>query len=102
MNDVDEEPSVVHKCVVRLSTSVWNDGRGVYVKKSLTYLKRKCSGYNVLKEDVSNLDIDSVLMKVINLYESLDGVYEVVVCNETKDWETGYVEDWDYKLVPYK
>jgi hypothetical protein len=27
-----------------------------------------------------------------------DGVYEVVICNERRDWESGYIEDWDYRL----
>ena len=39
---------------------------------------------------------------IINLYECDDGIYEVIMCNLSHDWETGYLDDWDLKLIPYK
>jgi hypothetical protein len=27
-------------------------------------------------------------------------VYGVVICDESRDWETGYVDDYNYRLVP--
>lgn len=38
---------------------------------------------------------------IINLDECGDGLYEVVVCNETHDWESGYVDGYDLKLIPF-
>ena len=35
----------------------------------------------------------------LNLDECEDGVYGVVTCNEIRNWETGYIEEYDYMLV---
>lgn len=90
-----------HKTIVSVKTSYWHDKDGAYLKKSLRVLKRKSSGYNVLLEDCGMEGAESVLSKLINLNEVQDGVYKVIVCNESRDWETGYVDDWDLKLVPF-
>lgn len=94
----EDEPLVV----VRLRTSAWSDDRGLHVRRSLTYLKRKCQGFNFFEEDISNIGADEAVTGIINLDECKDGVYQIVICNEHRDWETGYVEDYEYKLIPYK
>jgi len=86
-------------CVVRLTTSAWSDSRGVHLKKSLNFLKRKCKGFNLLYEDCSMIGPEEVIPRIINIYSVPDGVYRVVTCNESRDWESGYVDDYDYKLV---
>ena len=91
-----EEPEVV----VRLKTSCWSDKRGIHTKRSLTYLKRKCKGYNILEEDASNIGADEVFPRIVNLDECEDGVYYVITTNVQTDWESGDVEDYDYRLVP--
>lgn len=88
-------------CVVRLKTSIWLDERGAHIKKSLNFLKRKSSGYNILKEDSQMVGADEVLPRIVNIDSVADGIYEVTTCNESKDWETGYVDDYDYKLLPF-
>ncbi len=98
-----EEHEEQGRCIVRLSTSCWNDKNGIYVTKRLTYLKRKCRGYNDLAEECDNIgDADDVMGRVVNLYECEDGVYHVIVCNIRYDWESGYVDDYDFKLLPYE
>jgi hypothetical protein len=94
----DVDPS---RCVVRVQTSAWGDKRGVHIKKSLTYLRRQCIGFNVLEEDVSAIGAEDVVSRIINLDKCKDGMYQVVACNERRDWETGYVDDYDLKLVPF-
>ena len=37
--------------------------------------------------------------RIIDFHKVEDGVYELIFCNESRDWETGYVDDHDYKLV---
>ena len=97
--DVKEPHNI---CVVRLTTSVWNDGSAVHIKKTLRYLRRKCSGYNILDEDCSNVGADLVVKNIINLDECEDGVYKVITCNEWAAWETPHIiEDYDYKLIPF-
>lgn len=87
-------------CVIRLRTTTWADKRGLHIKKSLVFLRKQCAGFNILEEDAQAVGADYVLTRILNLAECGDGLYEVVACNESHDWETGYVDDYDYRLVP--
>ena len=89
----------VSRCTVRVKTTLWADKRGLHTKKSLTFLRRQCEGFNVIAEDVIAIGAGEVLPRILNLGEVEDGIYEVVVCNESRDYETGYVDDYDYRLV---
>lgn len=84
---------------VRLSTQMWGDKNGLYQKTVIKFLKRRSVGFNFLEEDCAMMGADEVLPRIINLNSCEDGIYQVVICNEHKDWETGRVEDWDYELV---
>lgn len=89
------------RCVVRLRRSWWHDPKGLHQRIDLTYLKRHCKDFNILDEDACNCGADEVLLRVVNLDECKDGIYEVLTCNERRDWETGYIDEYDYRLVPY-
>lgn len=93
------DPSQV---VIRLRTTTWATRSGLYTQRGIVFLRRHCRGHNTLEEDISDTSAGDVLPKILNLDECEDGIYQVVVCNEYRDWESGYVEDWDYKLVPYE
>lgn len=47
--DKDLPPPAI--CIVRLSTGTWHDKRGLYQRKTLSFMKRLSSGYQVLRED---------------------------------------------------
>jgi len=96
---VERIPASMSRCVVRLRTTVWNDKNGLHLKKSLTFLRRQCVGFNILGEDSDAIGVEEVLTKIENFNECEDGIYLVVVCNEHRDWESGYVEDYDYRLI---
>ncbi len=81
-----------HKVVVRLKTSAWADGKGIHIKRSLTYLRRKCVGFNGLEEDAIIDGAEQAIESIINLSDCKDGIYEVVA--------SGYEDEWEYKLVP--
>jgi hypothetical protein len=89
----------VSRCTVRVKTTAWADKRGLHTKKSLTFLRRQCEGFNILAEDANAIGAEEVLPRIVNLGEVEDGIYEVVACNESHDYETGYVDDYDYRLV---
>ena len=96
-------PEVPSRCVVRLTTCCWGTDTGLHVKRALRYLKRECTGYNILYEDIQNMGADEVMKSITNLDECKDGIYEVIVCNEWSSWECpGIIEDYDLKLIPYK
>ena len=89
----------VSRCTVRVKTTAWADKRGLHTKKSLTFLRRQCEGFNILAEDADAIGAEEVLPRIVNLGEVEDGIYEVVACNESYDYETGYVDDYNYRLV---
>lgn len=95
--DAEEEQN---RCVVRLRTTAWADSKGLHIKRSLTYLRRQCVGFNMLQEEESAVGAEQAVASITNLDQCKDGIYEVVVCDVSRDWETGYVDGWNYKLVP--
>jgi hypothetical protein len=97
---LQEQPE--DRCIVRISTSSWKDKRGIHIRKDINYLRKLCIGYNLLEEDASSLYTNDIVDYIHNLYEVDDGVYQVVTCNESIDYETGYIDGYDYKLIPYK
>lgn len=95
----DDEPSFT---VLRLSTSYWRSPRGLHIRRDLTTLKRLSTGYQILAEDAANIGVDEVITRIVNLDECKDGLYTASLCNEGYDWETGYLDSYDYCLTPYK
>lgn len=86
--------------VVRLTTSVWQDKRGLHMKRSLAILRRKSGRHPFLAQDMSDIGAAEVADRIQGLHELDDGVYRVVISNAQRDWETGTVEDYDYRLEP--
>lgn len=97
--DSGKKPRAVQ--VYRLKTSCWHDGKSLHVKRSLTRLKRLSSGPDFLSEEVDQIGAEDVVSLICNLSDCKDGVYEVVFVEGYRDYETGHLEDWEYKLVPY-
>ena len=60
----------VNRCTVRVKTTTWADERGLHTKKSLTFLRRKCEGFNFLAEDASMIGAEDVLLRIVNLGET--------------------------------
>ena len=98
--ELNEEKVDLPSCVVRVKTTFWSDKRGLHTKKSLLYLRRRSTGFNLLEEDSSAIGAEDVMIRIVNLDEIEEGVYQFVTCNERRDWESGYVDDYDYRLVP--
>jgi len=90
------------KVVVRIKTSLYRTNRGVAARREMTYLRRKSSGHNFVEEDVDMVGADETILKILNFSEVKDGVYQVITCNESRDWETGIVDDYDFKLIPFQ
>lgn len=89
------------RTVVRVKTERYATNNGVAFKKTVNTLKRKSYGYNLITESVKDSDAELTVDSIINLLDVPDGIYEVVMTNLSHDWETGYLDDWDLKLVPY-
>lgn len=88
------------RLVVRVRTSHYAKRNGLVQTKSVTVMRRMSRGHDFLDEDVSATGAELVMDRITNLHEVEDGLYRVITINERRDWESGYVEEWDYKLVP--
>ena len=89
--------SIQPRLVVRLTSSTYFTARGVSYRKDITVLKRKSSLH--LNEV---FDYPDEMLRITNLDQCEDGIYEIGWFNVTRDCETGYPDDWDYVLIPYK
>jgi hypothetical protein len=95
-------PQAINQCVVRLTTTAWQDRRGVHLKKSLVFMRRKCIGFNILEEDAKMIGVAEVIGHIDNLDSCVDGVYEIGVCHKHHDRESGELADYDYRLWPHQ
>jgi len=85
--------------VVRLSTAMYKKGNKLVYSKELSLLKRKSSEWwewDCISQEIEGLDL------ITNLFRVNDGIYQIVMTNASKDYETGVIDDWDYKLIPYE
>ena len=83
-----------------LRTTYWTDGRSTHVKRTLTYLSRRSSEGNWLRDEVNCAGAEDAIRQILNLDKCEDGIYELIMINPIRDWETGLIEDFDMKLVP--
>jgi len=102
VREILEDPNATKcRCIVRLKTSFWKSERGLHTRQDITFMRKLSFEYQVLEENAANIGAKGVLEKIVNLAECEDGLYEVVTCNPSTDWETGYIDDYDYELVPF-
>lgn len=78
------------------------------MRKELRLLKRKSEGQGIyfIGEESGIIGDMEFVEKIENLFEVKDGIYELVTCNgvEAREdgWSLGYIEDYDYRLVPFE
>lgn len=87
--------------IVRLVSSCWSDKRGIHQRRSLLSVRRKSKGHQLLEEDSKMIGADEVILNIVNFKDCPDGLYLVTTCNEQRDWESGMIDSYDYKLVPF-
>ena len=89
--------------VYRVTTNGYRDHKGNYIYQKKLYFMRKLSKdcNDVLDEEYNNCNED-MFPRIINLLEVEDGLYNCVMVNLNRDYETGYLEDWDHKLIPFE
>ena len=86
------------RTVVRLKTNVYYTDKKLVFSKELTFLKRKSIGPNWVLDEAGMVGVEGICIE--NLYSMPDGIYQIITCNHDRDYETGYLESWDYKLIP--
>lgn len=99
MNEDGMDSPVV---VVKVQTSYWSDKNGMYAKKSFIFRKRLCRGFNFVEEDLSCVGAEDTISRIANIDRYESGLYQLIMVNQHVDYESGYVDDWEYRLVPYE
>lgn len=85
------------RCVGRLKRNCYMSKGKLVSNHTFTLLKRKSQlSLEDLIDDAA-FDIDS-----LNFGNYEDGVYEIITIGGDPDWETGVIDDWELRLVPYK
>ena len=86
--------------VVRLTTSTYKTSKGAFRQvKELRTLKRKTPDFDLLENEMYNQSLEDII--IVNMYNVTDGVYQLVMVNEGYDWETGCLDEYELKLIPY-
>lgn len=87
------------KTIVRLSEGYYVRGDTFVKAKTLRRLKS-------LSSDISlhsfGCDVSELFGDIVNIDECKPGLYELKIVNISRDYETGYADDWDLMLVPYE
>lgn len=90
------------RSIVCLKTCYYTDKNGgLHMRKDLVRMKRLSWDYQILEEDAAQIGANQVWGHITNIDECKDGLYSVELCNQSHDWETGYLDDYDYVLVPF-
>lgn len=90
-----------NRCVVKVQSEAYKRGDTYFYGKSIRVLQ-KLTSYDLLKDECDNIGIYDGLENIINLQNVEDGRYYLEAVNISRDCETGYIDDWDFKLIPFQ
>lgn len=88
--------------VYRIKTCYYTSRNGIHSRKDIILMSRLSDGYNWLVDEAQMTGADMVFNSITNLDQCEDGLYMVHSCNESRDWETGVIDDYDFVLVPFE
>ena len=84
---------------VSVRSSYYMSDNGLIMTRIVRTLKRRSDrDAYTLEEEASNAGADQVFKDLNYLNGLKDGVYKVVFTSISRDWETGYVDDYKYEL----
>ena len=89
------------RCVVRVQEEAYLRGNTYFYGKSLRVVKRLTT-FNIIAEEAQNVGMDEAMRNILNVFDVDNGLYEIVVTNQSYDIESGYLDDWSWKLIPYE
>jgi hypothetical protein len=96
-----EDGVSVHRVVGRLSKSMWSDAKGVYMKISMVWHKRRTDKPNIVALDIDQGGAETFWTDLKNSLDSLKpGVYSVLAKYDTDS--DGECYGVSYELVPYE
>lgn len=88
-------------CVVRVGTEGFKRGDTYFYGRTIRVIRRKTK-YDLLHDDCQQVGIQEAIENILNINSVEDGLYQLLMCNISKDCETGYIDDFNLKLVKYE
>jgi hypothetical protein len=88
-------------CVVRVGTEAFKRGDTYFYGRTIRVIKKK-TDVDYLHDDCQQVGTQEAIENILNIHTVEDGIHQLVMCNVSKDWETGYVDDFNFKLVPFE
>lgn len=88
-------------CVVRVGTEGFKRGDTYFYGRTIRVIKRKTE-YDLLHDYCQQVGIQEAIENILNINSVEDGLYQLLMCNISKDYETGYIDDFNFKLVKYE
>jgi hypothetical protein len=94
-------PKIRFKCY---KTFYLDKNNNINARTEMRLLRRESCIYGWIDDFFLNIDAEALQAMFTGRELKHGCVYEVVIINEQKDYETGVVDDWDYdfKLVEEK
>lgn len=90
----------VLQCMVMVGTEAYKRGNTYHMGRTIRVLQSETT-FDILHEDSDAIGIHDALSQIININYVQDGKYKLIAVNQSRDWETGHIDDYDLKLVPH-
>lgn len=102
MSDAKKSENEEYRVVIRVTTCYWKSVNGFHSRKDCV-IRKRLSGkaHSWLDDEIDGCGVDIFMEHLIGLDTCKDGLYEIVSCNVSRDWETGYIDGCDWKLIPW-
>lgn len=88
-------------CIIRVATEAFKRGDTYFYGRTIRVMK-KISEFNYLDEDCKQVGVLEAIENILNINTVEDGLYRLEMCNVSKDHETGWVDDFNFKLTPHQ
>lgn len=88
-------------CVVRVGTESFKRGDTYFYGRTIRVIKKKTE-VDYLSDDCQQVGTQEAIENILNINTVEDGIYQLVFCNVSKDYETGYIDDFNFKLVSFE
>lgn len=88
--------------VVKVSRSYYKRGKTYCCSINITPMRSLSNGEFNFDDEISQSDVESTLDLIENLHDVEDGYYQVIYTNISRDFESGYIDDYNLKLIPYE
>lgn len=93
---------MIDEDIVSVRTSVYKTKRGLSVRRDVSVMRKFSGPRSLLFDDMSAGDASDTAERILNLHEVGDGLFRLVPVNVKLDWESGCIDNYDFKLEKFQ